>query len=139
MALRGFTDLHAIEISHPAIELLRATYPSLADVLTIYEGTAEDWLVRFTPNQFSVTFAMGVLQHIHPDSSFVFEEMARVTKDEVIIMESERHTTQRTFERNYKKVFEQLGMVQIFEDETVPSLPGICRVFSHSEARIMSA
>ena len=77
-------------------------------------------------------FTMAALQHIHPDSEWVFPEIVRIT-DTLITVEDEVATTWLCFSRNYKAIFEKLGMKQI-EALSCANVPGlscdyIARVF----------
>ena len=56
---------------------------------------------------------MAVLEHIHDDSKWVFQEMARITKKYLICIEDEHGVSWRHFPRNHKEIFEVLGMKQV--------------------------
>ena len=127
----GFNNLSGIDISGHALDALRLTYPKLASIARLHEGTIEELTARFADGEFDVVFAMAVFQHIHYDSGFVFGEVARIAKNKLIVMGSETTKSERTFPRNYRHVFEDLGMKQVFESNQVPALDGICRVFTH--------
>ena len=56
---------------------------------------------------------MAVLEHIHPESTKVFSELVRITKKYLITIENEKHFHWRSFVREYKKIFESLGLKQL--------------------------
>ena len=85
------------------------------NAIKIHNMPAEDIIGKFEDNEFDIVFTMAVLEHIHTDSEWIFTEMARITKTHLITIEDERGISWRHFPRDYKKVFEQLGLVQIEE------------------------
>ena len=89
-------------------------------------------IVEFDDSHFDVVYTMAVLMHIHPDSEFIFKEITRITKDRLIVIEDEKCISPRHFPRNYKSVFENLGMRQIYFNDKVPGSSGFCRIFIHS-------
>jgi SAM-dependent methyltransferase len=106
----GYTNLEAIEINPHAVELLRKTYPQLADV-PVHIGTASEMLAGFDEQSFDLVFTMAVLEHIHPDESAVFDHMVRVGK-EVLAIEPPGRLTHRTFPHDIQDVFESRGLKQ---------------------------
>jgi len=113
--LAGFRNLEGIEISETAVELLRHSYPEMGRSTRIHNIAVEDVVKEFEDGQFDVVFTMAVLEHIHKDSEWVFAEMARITKSLLVTIEDERGLSWRHFPRNYRKVFERLGMKQTAE------------------------
>jgi 2-polyprenyl-3-methyl-5-hydroxy-6-metoxy-1,4-benzoquinol methylase len=122
----GFNDLSGIEISKNAIEVMKTAYPNMAQAIRIYEGPVEDYIRDFEDNFFDAVFTMAVLEHIHRDSEFIFSHMSRIAKRILVTIEDEKGLSWRHFPRNYKKVFEGLGMRQIeevsFKQSEVPGL-----------------
>lgn len=113
--LAGFKNLAGIEISEKAVQLLEHSYPEMARHTRIYNEPIEKIIKKFEGCKFDVVFTMAVLEHIHTDSEWIFPEMVRITKDFLITIEDECGISWRHFPRNYKKVFEPLGMRQIEE------------------------
>ena len=111
----GYRDLSGIEINENAVVLMEETYSDMPARVAI--GRAEDAIVLCT--SVDVIFSMCVLMHIHPDSEFIFKEMARVANKYIITIEDEVKETWRHCPRNYKEVFEPFGFEQVFE-ESVP-------------------
>lgn len=111
----GFKNLEAIEISENAIQLLKKSHPEMASHTKIHNTSIEDIIKEFGDNEFDIVFTMAVLEHIHKDSEWIFSDMVRITKDCLIVVEDEHCESWRHFPRNYKKIFERLGMKQIEE------------------------
>lgn len=128
--IAGFRNLEGIEISENAISALKRFYPEMARCTTIHNKPVEEIIGSFEENTFDIVFTMAVLQHIHPRSQFIFSDMVRITKKFVITIEAERHISWRHFPRDYKKVFESLGLKEVEEIDTIPELGGYkARIF----------
>ena len=107
---------HGVEINEKAIILLRENYPKLKDNRHINSGAVEDVIKNYSDEFFDCVFTMAVLMHIHPDSNWIFKEIARITKKYILTVENEEATNVwRIFPRNYKIIFENLGFKQIKE------------------------
>ena len=104
-----------MEISEDAINLMKQTYPEMAKQIKIWNNPVEDTIKNFEDVTFDIVFTMAVLEHIHPDSGFIFSEMVRITNKYLITVEDEKAAGWRHFPRNYKKVFESLGMKQVYQ------------------------
>jgi SAM-dependent methyltransferase len=119
---RGYRDLSGVEINPHAIAELRRSFPDLADV-PVTEGPLEDVLPHTEP--VDVVFSMAVLLHVHPSSTAVFEQMARIGRY-VCVIEGESSTLRYIFARNYRRVFERLGCAQLcsvrLTEDAVPEL-----------------
>lgn len=111
----GYSNLTGIEISKNALEKLRENFPKLAESATLINKPVEEAIREFDENNFDVVFTMAVLEHIHEDSAWIFEEIVRVAGRYLIVIEDEQSYTWRHFPRNYRKVFEQHGARQIKE------------------------
>ena len=110
----GFLCLNGIEINPDAFELLIKTFPEMAGCAEIWNCPVEYIISDFDTDRFDLTFTLAVLEHIHPDSEFVFDHMARISKC-IITVEDEVNESTRHCPRNYRKVFESRGMRQIEE------------------------
>jgi SAM-dependent methyltransferase len=120
--INGFEQLTGIEISDEAVKLGRITYPEVMEQIEVINAPAEEALAAFGAKAFDIVSTMAVLQNIHPESQFVFSEMARIAKDLLITIEDEHGASWRRFPRNYRRVFETLGFRQVSEtrcDEVV--------------------
>lgn len=110
---KGYKNLTGIEISENAVNLLKSTYPKLANTAHIYNSPIEEIVPEFENDEFDVVFTMAVFEHIHYDSNWIFKEIARITKSYLITIESENGVSERHFPRNYHSVFEPFGLKQI--------------------------
>ncbi len=135
----GYKELSGIEICTEALELLKQIYPSLNGNCQFYNMPVENIIRSFPDNEYNVIYTLAVLEHIHTDSEWIFHDMVRVSKDLIITVEDEVTISWRHFPRNYKKIFEQLGMEQVREIncEKVARLSGrvIARVFKPNGSR----
>jgi hypothetical protein len=52
---------------------------------------------------------MATFQHIHPDSEWVFQEIARITKRYIVTIEDGKAVGQRRVPRDYSKIFPRFG------------------------------
>ena len=104
-----------MEINSDALRLFRATFPDAAQHTTLYDAPVER-IVRSLPDRaYDVVFSMAVLEHLPRSSEWVLAEMARITAGFLIIIEDEQGESWRHYPRNYRKVFESLGMTQLKE------------------------
>jgi len=109
----GFTKLGGIEINAKAVKLFKETFPEVASHAEIYNAPVEDVIRTIPDGAFNIVFTMAVLEHIPKDSEWAFREMVRVAKDYLVTIEDERSSGWGHFRRNYRKVFERLGMEQV--------------------------
>ncbi len=100
--------VEGIEINSSAVALLRHTYPQLADV-TVHVGPAEDLLQQVPDNSFDLVFTMAVIEHIHPDSSVVFDRMAGIAP-QVLAIEPPGSVTHRQYPHHIPTIFGERGM-----------------------------
>ncbi len=124
----GHRNLSAIEINADAIALLRRSFPDMAARLDLRHGPAENLLPGFPSAHFDLVFTMAVLEHLHDDSESVFAGIARVCRRFLITIEDEHRVSWRHFPRNYRKVFEPLGLAQILEQRCDPAIHGLSEV-----------
>ncbi len=106
----GYKNLTGVEINAEAIRLMKERFPDMRAI--IYQGTIEDHVKEL--KEYDLVFTMAVLEHIHRDSEWVFSEMVRIAKC-LITIEDEKNVSERHFPRNYKNVFEALGLSQTYE------------------------
>lgn len=115
----GFSDLAGIEINPAALAEMARAFPELTESATIHHGPAEEMLHSLETGSREVVFSMAVLMHIHPASRGVLADMVRVSRGHVCVIEPEDVTCGYVFARNYRRVFERLGCVEI---KTAPIL-----------------
>ncbi|MEC5424232.1 class I SAM-dependent methyltransferase [Virgibacillus sp. C22-A2] len=111
----NFNNLTGIEISKEAINKLKKAYPELYEHAEIVHSPVENIINKLPENSYDLVFTMAVLEHIHPDSVWIFPEIARVTGSYLITIEAEKSSHWRIFPRNYKDIFEKLGFKQVEE------------------------
>lgn len=104
----GYPDVEGIEISPHAVELLRQTYPQLSDT-TIHLGAAEDILRGLADDSFDLVFTMAVIEHIHPSSTHVFDEIVRVGRS-VLAIEPPGRTSHRQYPHDVPQIFTSRGL-----------------------------
>lgn len=109
---RGFTSLAAIEINGHALEAMRRLHPETAERARLIHAPLEQALPNLADGEFELVYSMAVLEHVHTDSDFIFEHIARVTRRFVLTVEDEFGNGPRHFRRNYERVFTPLGMRQ---------------------------
>lgn len=89
----GFHDLTGIEVNDDAVRVMRETYPDLARVATIHTARVESVIREMATDAFDAVFAVETLQHLPPDATWVFAELARVTSDLLVTVENEGSVT----------------------------------------------
>jgi SAM-dependent methyltransferase len=82
----GYKNVRGIEISEHAVKRLRIEYPCLA-MVPVDIGPAELLIQKYDSNSVDVIFTMSVLEELHPDSRFLFNEIARVARKYVLAIE----------------------------------------------------
>jgi len=115
---RGYRNLSGIDISTRAIDLMMKSYPDMAMNSTIYNESFEIFFKDTRALHFDCIFTCGVLMHVHKDSEWIFEKIVRLT-DKLITFEDETGIAKKNFPRNYKTLFESLGMKQTHEIQSL--------------------
>ena len=127
LSSHDYSNLNGIEINPFAIEEMRKSFPLLkANIANI---SLEDGLKHIPESSFDLVFSMAVLIHIHPCSNFIFDEIARISKKYLCIVEGENFNCKYIFPRNYKRVFESRGYEQIKYIEKMPDANYTLRLF----------
>ncbi len=109
----GYKNLLGIEINEGAIKLMTKEYPGLSKNVGIINNPIEDVIKQFDNEHFDLIFAMAVLEHIHPESRWVFGEMVRTSKN-ILAIEDEETISKRHFPRDYEIIFGgKFGMHEI--------------------------
>lgn len=117
---KGFYNLSGVEINEHAVKLMEETYPEFYRQATIYNDSIEVTIKKIPEKSFELVFTMAVLEHIHPSSEFIFNEMIRISKKYIITVEDEVNDSHRHKARNYKKIFENLGTKEIKSSNQLP-------------------
>lgn len=147
LADHGYENLHGIDINDDALDVLSETYPDLADRGTFYIDAIENVLPGFADGQFDAVYSVETLQHIHPESEWVFEDLCRITSDLLLTVENEsgrQETDDATdpavnyvrddfplYYRDWAGVFTDLGLHEI--DSNALDRDTL-RVFKHPDA-----
>ncbi len=129
----GFKNLTGIDINDESFAVMDEHYPKLAETGTFHTGAIEDILPEYDDDEFDVVYSVEILQHIHPEDEWVFEELTRVTGDLLITAENEGNSPNRgrgnssvsyvneefpLYHRNWKQVFTDLGLAQLLSEPT---------------------
>lgn len=127
----GFPNLYGLDVSEESINKMKEKYPEMSQNIHTYGMPLEEKIKQFENNEFGLVFTLATLGNIHRESEWVFSEIVRICDKLLITIENEHTETIRHFGRNYKKIFEPLGMLQIYERENFPGLNDkyIARVF----------
>ncbi len=123
----GFENLAGIEVNDDAFDVMEETYPDLAADGTFYLEAIEDVVREFDDGQFDAVYSVETLQHLHPDVEWVFAELARITDEVLVTVESEHEREPGTAEpdvkyvhddvplyyRDWHRVFTDLGFLEV--------------------------
>ena len=124
----GFNNLTGIDINDESFDVMADQYPQLAATGTFQTGMIEEIVPEFPDNVFDLVYSVETLQHIHPQNTWVFEELARITSNLLITAENEGNSPQRgradtkvscvngefpLYYRNWKRIFSDLGLAQL--------------------------
>jgi SAM-dependent methyltransferase len=104
---QGYEQVSGVEINPHAVELLRKTYPQLADA-KIHNAPAEEVLPALESKSFDLVFTMAVLEHVHPDSKAVFQHIARIGA-ELLCIEPTASSSHRQYPHDIPAIFKSLG------------------------------
>ena len=118
---KGYTYLDGIELNKEAVRQSEKIFPNMKANIMNY--MVEDYF-DYTIAKYNLIFTMAVLEHLPKESEWVFGEIVKRT-DYLITVEDEKSINKICFPRNYKKIFENLGMIQLYEftcDGVHPSL-----------------
>ncbi len=109
----GYRRLSGIEINADALTVLRQSYPDLAASAALINAPVEDAIREMADDSIDLIFTMAVLEHIHPDSEWIFDHVVRVARSTVVTIEDERHVSQRHVPRDYGQIFTTRGMQSV--------------------------
>lgn len=109
----GWERVEGVEINPNAVALMRERYPHLADQM-VHVGPAEDVLLGLPSDGYDLVFTMAVLEHIHPASSIVFDQMARIAR-EILAIEPRGHASKRQYPHDVPGLFTSRGFELVAE------------------------
>lgn len=128
----GFCTLSGIDVNEDAFDVMAATYPDLAAQGTFYLEAFEDVFGEFDDDQFDVVYSVETLQHVHPDSEWLFEDVHRITSDLLVTVENEGDRERSAsndpavsyvddefplYFRDWNRVFTEVGFVEVAVSE----------------------
>jgi SAM-dependent methyltransferase len=109
----GYKNVRGMEISKHAVKRLRIEYPCLA-MTPVEIGPAELSIQKYDSKSIDVIFTMSVLEQLHPDSRFLFKEIARVARKYVLTIEPrEGKRSHMQYPWNIKSEFVAAGLTCI--------------------------
>jgi len=130
---RGYENLTGIDINEDSFTVMEEYYPRLAETGDFRVGAIEELLPEFDDGAFDVVYSVETLQHVHPEETWTFDEVARVTDDVLITAENEGNSPERgrgeatvsqvdgefpLYHRNWRTVFEDRGFAQLVVEPT---------------------
>lgn len=126
----GYGPLTGIEINAGALADMRRVFPDLHATATLINQPVETALPPMADGAVDVCFTMAVLQHIHPDSEWVFPHLLRVASRYLVVIENEDQSSYKIFPRDYGAVFRGLGATEVLAEPVSGSLQNYtARVF----------
>jgi SAM-dependent methyltransferase len=130
---QGYGDLTGIDVNDESFAVMGEAYPALANTGTFHTTSLEAFVSDVPDDAFDVVYSVETLQHIHPEESWVFEDVARISADLVITAENEGNSPERgrsdtkishvdedfpLYHRAWKEVFTDLGLAQLVREPT---------------------
>jgi SAM-dependent methyltransferase len=127
----GYTDLTGVDINPDSFVVMGERYPKLAETGTFHTAALESYLPDVPDGSFDVVYSVETLQHVHPDETWVFEELVRITADLLVTAENEGNGPTRgradapvsyvdeefpLYHRDWKTVFTGLGLAQLLRE-----------------------
>jgi SAM-dependent methyltransferase len=122
---QGFTDLHGVELNADAFDVMAEHYPDLAAAGSFHATAIEEIVEEFETDAFDAVYSVETLQHVHPDASWVFDELARITGGLLVTVENEGDAARDgpgvnyvnddvpLYYRDWHRVFSDLGLEQV--------------------------
>ncbi|MFW5965365.1 MAG: class I SAM-dependent methyltransferase [Halodesulfurarchaeum sp.] len=86
----GYSDLHGVEVNEAAAAAMEEAFPALAERVHVEYAAIEDVVSAYATGRFDVVYSIETLQHLHPDSTWVFAELSRITEDLLVTVENEQ-------------------------------------------------
>lgn len=104
-----YENLYGIDINTDAIALMGRTYTEMYNRSIIKGGSIEEILPEFEDEGIDFIISFAGLLHIHPDSKCVFDEVKRIAKRGILIVELDGKfdtiNAYRIWQRDYNKIF----------------------------------
>ncbi len=127
----GFENLTGIDLNDEAFDVMAEEYPELYERGEFHVGAIEELLPEFDDDRFDAVYSVETLQHVHPEDTWVFEDIVRIADELVITVENEGNGAERgreghevsyvndefpLYHRNWKEVFGPLGAVELIAE-----------------------
>jgi 2-polyprenyl-3-methyl-5-hydroxy-6-metoxy-1,4-benzoquinol methylase len=126
----GYENLTGIDINEESFTVMADAYPALAEAGTFHAEAIEQFVPDADEDAFDVVYSVETLQHIHPDDEWVFDDLARITSDLLVTVESEGEQADESVQfvdgdfplylRNWKDVFTDRGLTQLLCHASTP-------------------
>jgi len=102
----GYSNLSGVEINKNAVSRMKDAYPDLFAAANILNEPVEECIPKMLNDSYDCVYTMAVLEHIHYNSEYIFEEIKRIARTHIITIEDEKTSwSNRHFPRNYEKIF----------------------------------
>lgn len=115
---KGFRNLYGIEIGQAAVDHMKVLFPETYTVSKIDVGSAPEVIKKHESKKYKLVFCHSVLVNIPAQFNYIFEEMARVSERYIVTIESE--ASWKSYPRDFKKKFENVGFKEISYKYLVP-------------------
>jgi SAM-dependent methyltransferase len=111
----GYSNLSGIEINKNAISVMKEAYPNLHRIVDIFNNPVEECVPKMLDDSYDCVYTMAVLEHIHYNSEFIFDEIKRIARTHIITIEDEKTSwSNRHFPRNYENIFVDENWKQVY-------------------------
>lgn len=117
----GYTNLTGVEISANSIEQMKQIYNVKWAVIN---SPIEDCIKELKADCY---ITMAVLEHIHPESEWMFKEMSKAKY--IVTIEDELHDGARHRARKYDKIFNNQIKGEQFKDTNIFDPSFVARLF----------
>ena len=86
---QGYEDISGIEINAEALDVMEEQFPAAAAAGNFYQDAIESVVETMDDREFDVVFSVQTLQHLHGDSTWVFDEVRRIAGKLIVTVEIE--------------------------------------------------
>jgi SAM-dependent methyltransferase len=113
---KGFRQFTGIDINAAAMENFHTLYPETFGLTKTMVGDALPLMRSIESNSMDAVFSRGCLINIPYEDEDIFDEIGRVARNIIIIMEADhRKAGSVLFPRDYEKIFAKLGFTLILK------------------------
>ncbi len=137
----GYDDLHGIEVNEEAATVMAEAYPDLREAGSFRFEAIEELIEGIDEDRYDALYTVETLQHLHPDSEWVFEELVRITDSLLVTVEHEPETSESEvlqindefplYHRDWSRIFTDLGLEEV---SVQPAGRDTLRAFSPPDA-----